>query len=348
MIEKGKAIGFPFSYERLFMEQITPKYYHLFRCIAADCPDSCCKEWAVDVDEESAARYRSLPGDLGDRLRSVLQDTPDGTVMTIENGRCPMWRQDGLCRIQAELGHDALCQVCQSFPRLRHDYGDFVELGLELSCPEAARLILTTEDSLSTETLPGGEPGDYDQEVMDTLRRSREEFLAYLRSTDNIPNALAVLLLYTCEVQSELDGGEQASLDPQYALQQGAKFAKGGDMEGIFRFFSSLEILTPQWRSILAAGPTSPNWDPRLKNFLVYLIRRYWLQAVSDYDLVGRAKLCIIACLLLSAIPGDILETAQLFSKEIENDPDNVEAILDGAYQDPALTDLGLLGLLFK
>lgn len=330
------------------MERIIPQYYHNFRCIAAACPDSCCKEWAVDVDEESAARYRALPGDLGDRLRSVLQDTPVGTVMTIENGRCPMWRQDGLCRIQAELGHDALCQVCRTFPRLRHDYGDFEELGLELSCPEAARLILTTEDAVNVETASGGEAGDYDQEAMAILRRSREEFLTYLRTAENLPNALAVLLLYACEVQSELDGGEQAILDPQYALQQGVKFAKDGDMAGIFRFFSSLEILTPQWRSILAAGPSSPNWDPRLKNFLVYLIRRYWLQAVSDYDLVGRAKLCIIACLLLSAIPGDLLETAQLFSKEIENDPDNVEAILDGAYQDPALTDLGLLGLLLK
>ena len=28
------------------------------------------------------------------------------------------------------------------FPRLTHDYGDFAELGLELSCPEAAKLIL--------------------------------------------------------------------------------------------------------------------------------------------------------------------------------------------------------------
>ena len=181
---------------------------------------------------------------------------------------------------------------------------------------------------------------------MAILRRSREEFLTYLRTAENLPRALAALLLYACEVQSELDGGEKAILDPEYATQQAQKFAKPGDLAGIFRFFSTLEILTPQWKAILDAGPSSPCWDPRLKNFLVYMLRRYWLQAVSDYDLVGRAMLCIIACLLLSAIPGDILDTAQLFSKEIENDPDNVEAILDGAYRDPALTDISLLGLL--
>ena len=328
------------------MERIIPDYYQQFRCIASACPDSCCKEWAVDVDEESAARYRALPGELGDRLRAVLRDTPDGTVMTIENGRCPMWRDDGLCRIQAQFGHDALCQVCQTFPRLTHDYGDYVELGLELSCPEAARLILSSNNTVSTQIVPGGEEPDYDTDTFAVLRRSREEYLAYLSAAPSLPQALAVLLLYACEVQSELDSGEPAILNPEYALSQAQKFAKPGSMEDIFQFFGTLEILTPQWKSILDADLCTQQWDPRLKQFLVYLIRRYWLQAVSDYDLVGRAKFCIIACLLLSAIPGDLTETAQLFSKEIENDPDNVDAILDGAYCHRALTDVALLGLL--
>ena len=90
------------------MNVFTPNYYRDFHCIASACPDSCCKEWVVDVDSPSADFYRSLEGPLGEHLRQVLKDTEDGTVMTIENGRCPMWRQDGLCRIQAELGHDAL------------------------------------------------------------------------------------------------------------------------------------------------------------------------------------------------------------------------------------------------
>ena len=67
------------------MELSFPKYYNEFRCIAAACPDSCCKEWTVDVDPEAAAMYRNLQGDLGDRLRSVLKDTEDGAIMEIEN-----------------------------------------------------------------------------------------------------------------------------------------------------------------------------------------------------------------------------------------------------------------------
>ena len=55
------------------MRLCTPDYYDSFTCIAGACPDSCCKEWDVLVDPDKAAFYRSLPGNLGDRLRQVLK-----------------------------------------------------------------------------------------------------------------------------------------------------------------------------------------------------------------------------------------------------------------------------------
>lgn len=329
------------------MELIIPDYYRQFKCIASACPDSCCKEWAVDVDNIAAARYRALPGALGNRLRQVLQDTEDGTVMTIENGRCPMWRDDGLCRIQAELGHDALCQVCRDFPRLRHDYGEVVELGLELSCPEAARLILSAEaDAVSVTQSAGGDPAD-DPETLAILRRSRDEALAFLESsTCPLPHTLAVLLLYAHDVQAEIDGDIPAVMAPDALLTEAKKHAGSGNMALLFSFFASLEILTPQWKTLLEAGPFRPVWSVQILRFARYLIRRYWLQAVADLDLICRVKFIIAACLMVAAIGGNVVDTAQLFSKEIENDPDNVDAILDGAYTSPALTDVHLLSLL--
>ena len=77
-------------------------------------------------------------------------------------------------------------------------------------------------------------------------------------------------------------------------------------------------------------------------------MERYWLQAVSDYDLIGRVKLLICACLLVYHLGGNFTETAQLLSKEIENDADNVDAILDAAYDHPAFTDDKLLGMLLN
>ena len=55
-----------------------------------------------------------------------------------------------------------------------------------------------------------------------------------------------------------------------------------------------------------------------------------------------------VSCLVLKSLGGSLAETAQLYSKEIENDADNIDAILDGAYTDPALADIGLLGLLLE
>ena len=330
------------------MKIFAPQYYKEFRCIADACPDSCCKEWTVDVDAESAERYRRLPGQLGQRLREVLQETPDGWCMIIENGRCPMWRQDGLCRIQTELGHDALCKTCREFPRISHDYGNFQELGLELSCPEAARIILTS-DKWNFEQFHTDEVGvvEYDATLMNILRRSRNEALFFLEESPYpLPQTLAIILLFAHHIQNEIDGGEIASIQADSFLSQCNALPKTSDIGALFAFFKGLEILTPRWKEHLSKPPAEIKWTPALKSLARYLIQRYWLQAVSDYDLVSRGKLVVCSCILVGALGGDQIQTAQLFSKEIENDPDNIDAILDGAYTAPALTDQNLLGIL--
>lgn len=332
------------------MEVLVPSYYKDFQCIAGACPDSCCKEWAVDVDDRSAAYYRSLPGELGDRLRAVLKDENGSTVMTITDGRCPMWRQDGLCEIQAQLGHDALCQTCRDFPRLRHDYGNFVELGLELSCPEVAKLILGDVcGTFDVQVVSGGSVPEYEQDVMDILLRSRQAALDLLETSPlPLPHILAVLLLYSHDVQAEIDGGDVAVLDIQNCLADGQKYAQSGDIGGLFDFFLGLNILTEQWKRRLEQGPVGTNWNGPYRALVRYFIQRYWLQAVSDYDLVCRVKLMVAACLLIRALGGEMIATAQQFSKEIENDADNIEMILDSAYSQSALTDVNLLSLLLR
>ena len=324
-----------------------PHYFDSFRCIASGCPDSCCKEWAVQIDEKSAAYYRSLPGDLGDRLRQVLSEEDGDTVMTIEHGRCPMWRDDGLCRIQAELGEQALCKTCREFPRLTHDYGDFLEYGLELSCPEAARIILSSSPAPSaTLEIPGGEEPEYDMDAMAVLKATRETALSILSDTSrSMGETLALFFLYGCQAQSELDSGEILPFDAESALETARELAKPGDSLGIPDFFRSLELLTPEWEAALLS-PAPGEWREEYRALARYLVERYWLQAVSDYDLYCRVKFIVIACLLVKQLGGDIYRTAQLFSKEIENNVDNVEAILDAAYDHPAFTDDKLLGLL--
>ena len=177
-----------------------PDYYDHFRCAAGKCPDSCCKEWEVEIDDASARFYRALPGALGDRLREVMRTADGQASMSIIDGRCPMWRSDGLCRIQAELGESALCQTCRMFPRLTHDYGDFAELGLELSCPEAAKLILTAPPApLTADTRPGGGVLEYDSDAMASLKASREGMLSILSDESrSVGESLALGDLHKC------------------------------------------------------------------------------------------------------------------------------------------------------
>lgn len=336
------------------MKLYYPSYYQRFRCIAGACPDSCCHQWQVQVDGASAEKYRALSGPLGDALRAALKEEKGQWYMENAADRCPMWRADGLCRIQAELGEQALCDVCREFPRLRQDYGDFVELGLEMSCPEAARIMLTIDGwSLKKQTLPGGEEGEYDPEIMAILRRSRAYALALLTMGEyTAPERLAILLMYAYQIQGEIDGAESSAFDPEAALKEARGFAGEADFEAVLDFYDSLEVLTQRWRELLVQPPEAGEWSEELCKLASYGIYRYWYQAVSDWDLAARVKLVVLHCIMARQLGGSSfdsrLEVIWLYSKEIENDWQNVEAILDGAYTAPALTDMNLLGLLLQ
>ena len=318
-----------------------PSYYDTFRCIAGACPDSCCHQWEVQVDADAARRYRAMPGPLGDALRDALRTEDGETFLTLREGRCPMWRSDGLCRIQAELGEKALCRVCREFPRLRHDYGCFQEIMLEMSCPEAAKWIFLDAGGWVEAEIPGGSEAEYDREDMALLLSSRERAMELLDGEALPGETLAKLLLLGVQVQNVLDGG-----DPEEIQMEEARAAAGaGDIREVAGFFRGLEILTPRWRALLDTADCRP-LPRKVIPMARYLVRRYWLQAVSDLDLYGRVKFIALSALLVGSLAGDFQSNAQLWSKEIENDPENLDAILDGAYHSDALTDSKLLGLL--
>ena len=105
--------------------------------------------------------------------------------------------------------------------------------------------------------------------------------------------------------------------------------------------------MTEDWARILRA-PAPGGWEEAYRNLARYFVERYWLQAVSDYDLYSRVKFMVISCLAIREAGGDLQRTAQLYSKEIENDADNVDALLDAAYTHPAFTDDKLLAALLR
>ena len=315
------------------MEIRYPDYYKHFTCLAGDCPDSCCYLWEVDVDPFTAEYYRQLPGELGDRLRKVLVPGEDGwaSMELTKDRRCPMWRKDGLCRIQAELGHDGLCDTCRNFPRLTHDHGDFMELGLELSCPEAARIILSNPHAQwITEEVPGGEPPEYEEWYMEISRISREKAVELaLDESVSVGEAVASVLLYAYLVEQTADLRELREFDREYHLENCRRFQPEVAPEAFWEPYRELEILTDRWKTLLERGPVESPWKPEHRALLRYFIDRYWYQATYDGRYGTRAFWIAMSCLVIRDLGENTVEMAQLYSKEIENDADNVEALYE-------------------
>lgn len=320
--------------------------FDAFRCIASACPDSCCQLWDVEVDEASYQKYLSIPGDLGEKLRNHLTPCEGGAVFEAVNNRCPMWQEDGLCEIQCQMGESFLCNTCRDFPRLTHDYGDFVEYGLELSCPQAAGMLLSHFPTAVISASEDVGEGDYDASEMELLLSTRQKALDLLHK--NPPKeALISLLLYGYRVQEALDGETLEPVAVSDAVELAENFRGHGSIGDMVALYRELEILTPEWDERLNSFHT-PCLEQNVLYLADYFIRRYWLQAISDGDLVCRVKFIVISCLLIASLDGDFIRTAQLYSKEIENCPENMDALLDAAYDCPAMTDDKLLGLLLS
>ena len=120
-----------------------PSFYPAFRCRADRCRHSCCRGWEIDVDEQSAALYRKLPGELGDELRRALFADEEGWHFRLDGEeRCPFLEADGLCRLIRRLGEEALCDICALHPRFFEELDADELWGLGLSCEEATDLLL--------------------------------------------------------------------------------------------------------------------------------------------------------------------------------------------------------------
>ncbi len=129
---------------------IYPDFYDVFRCAASGCRHTCCRGWEIDIDAETAARYRVLPGELGERLRASITETESGATFCLtEDERCPFLRADGLCDLIRTTGsEDILCDVCALHPRFFAEVGGVTLAGLGLCCEEACRLLLAEKKPL--------------------------------------------------------------------------------------------------------------------------------------------------------------------------------------------------------
>lgn len=150
------------------------RYMQDFRCIGGDCEDSCCESgWAIYVDQEHLIKLRRA---LPQQVDAAASGSPDALptfdqavrmlpkaerserafaqLIPDEKGRCSLLSPQGLCRLHAQKGEDALPDTCAMYPRHLNQVGARLELAGALSCPEVARRALLPEDATDLVPVP--------------------------------------------------------------------------------------------------------------------------------------------------------------------------------------------------
>lgn len=128
---------------RVKKEQIIfPGYYRDFKCRASACSNNCCIGWEIDIDGETLQKYRSMPGELGEKIRTNIRTEREITYFLMKNGRCPFLGEDNLCEIISTVGDGGLCHICREHPRFYNELSGVTLGGVGMSCEAAAELIL--------------------------------------------------------------------------------------------------------------------------------------------------------------------------------------------------------------
>jgi lysine-N-methylase len=140
---------------RAVTRSLEPRHFAAFRCLGADCEDTCCDGWAVTIDKPTFEKYQHCPDaqwrDSFQNLIAINTSNPtdhDYARIQLTTTTCP-FLADGLCSIHKNLGEAYLSVTCASFPRVWNVVDGVLEKSLDLGCPEAARRVLLDQQSLA-------------------------------------------------------------------------------------------------------------------------------------------------------------------------------------------------------
>ena len=322
-----------------------PDYYDQFRCLAGACPHSCCTQWEVVIDDETAARYAAVEGELGERLRAALtRDADDDLCFPLNGGRCPFLDDENLCEIHRQLGEDATSVTCREHPRFTEDYGTFCEVSLAASCPAANDLLLGSEEPLHFVELENGLPAEEGDGWLPFLLPLRQRMLALLGDRSlPLRRRLANLLLLAWDAQLLLNEDRVEELPALTESWQNETAATAVLPEAALPFLMELEPLEADWQDVLSAAQTAAGIavsEALLERIAAYFAFRYLLKTVNDGDLLSRAQLIVFAVLTverLAAVCG-LVEALRRFSCEIEHSDENLSALLDAFRMEDALS----------
>jgi len=347
-----------------------PSYYYEFACIAGSCKDSCCIGWEIVIDKDTVEKLNAIPGQEGEELRSHIQFGETTQFILDAQERCPFLNEQNLCEMILRYGKDALCQICSDHPRFYEWFGDVKEGGLGLCCEEAARIILDANDPFKiVETeIPCEDCADFDEELYICLTSARNEIFRILQNQSvSVSERICRMLDFAQIMQERTDNGI-FELPKEIAEIP----AEAGDIPEILEFMQTLEAIDSNWHGKLRKvserfevicanrerfATENPQVSAYLRNVAAYFIWRYFLKGTFDGEYLSRVKLSAVSAAVIGCLFIDrwleygslsLLECAEIaknYSKEIEYSEENLNAMLDAAYELAGMSAAGLKGV---
>lgn len=306
-----------------------PDYYNKFHCLAGACPDTCCRDWEVDVDDDTFYFYKVQEGELGKKLEQCLREEEELKYIPMkEDGFCPFLTGEGLCELCCRLGEEGMCQVCQEYPRYYMGIGHYEQIDLSISCMEAGRLLFTHAGPIRYEK------AEDEEEPWETLSPEDEKRLEQLlKKRDDLIAAL----------QEPEEGKE-----PPFTILPGRE-----EDERLLEILSDMEILDARsgellqeirehYGELLQEEETfrkryAPLLQQLFTRFAVYLVYRYTLDSYYEGNLDGEERLWKRSLRLLFLLclneakkngafgMGTMITLAHRFSRQVEHSDENME-----------------------
>lgn len=122
-----------------------------FQCLGAECEDTCCKGWGMQLTRETVSLYQEKAPEL---LEAVDHGESEFIMRRDPQTDYCVKFDRGLCSVHRDYGTAFLGDACHFYPRITRQLGGQALMTAALSCPEATRLALFTETGFGWEEIP--------------------------------------------------------------------------------------------------------------------------------------------------------------------------------------------------
>ena len=277
------------------MVYTTPEYYEKFKCIAGDCPDTCCAGWQIVIDEESMKKYQNFKGDYVWKVMGCVDWETEAFRQDNEK-RCAFLNKENLCDLYTNAGEDSLCKTCREYPRHTEEFEGVREITLSISCPEVARILMEEMEPVKflieekAEIEETEDFSEFDPFLFSLLEDARKEMLDILQNRAlPIKERTMLVLGMAHDMQGRINRSDMFACSDaieKYTTEKARVFVKrylaqknGQEEESLtkemFEKLYKLEVLRDDWEDTLH----------KTQNTLFFTMQESYAQLRKEFEL---------------------------------------------------------------